>query len=92
MTDVDFFAGLDLGQANDFTALAILTRRCNDSLRPGQRPIYTLGHLERFPMGTPYREIFTVVRTMLRTPPVHGTIVAVDTTGVGSAVLELVIQ
>jgi hypothetical protein len=89
MTAVNYFAGLDLGQVNDFTALAILTRRANDCLRPGQRPVYALGYLERYPMGTPYREIFASVRTMLRSPPVHQTILAVDTTGVGQAVLEL---
>jgi hypothetical protein len=90
MSKVCCFVGLDLGQANDFTALAVLARPLVDSRKPWRlrRPPYTLGHLERFHMGTPYREIFAGLREMLCKPPLYRSIVAVDITGVGQAVVN----
>ena len=91
MNTVCSYVGLDLGQANDFTAMAVLTRpnvHCSPQWRFRQ-PSYTLGHLERFHMGTPYREIFAALRELLSKPPFYRAIVAVDKTGVGQAVADL---
>ena len=91
MGDIECIVGFDLGQANDFTALAVLTRPKVTARTPWhlRRPFYTLGHLQRFPMGTPYREIFASLREILCKPPLHRTIVAVDITGVGQAVVNM---
>ncbi len=49
----DFILGLDLGQAQDYTALGILER---DGSSKGDRE-YQLRHLDRFPLGTSYPAI-----------------------------------
>ena len=78
-----FFVGLDLGQAQDFTAAAILERP-----DPRER-VYAARHLQRWPLGTSYPEIVADVVQMVRrlTP---APILAVDATGVGRPVVESV--
>lgn len=87
-----YFVGLDLGQASDPTALAILERpNVAPGSPPGLRcPQYALRHLHRFPPGTPYQEVIETVRQLLRTPPLPGAEMVVDTTGVGRAVVSLI--
>jgi hypothetical protein len=86
-----YFVGLDLGQAQDFTALAVLQRPLvHPSDPPAQRrPTYALRHLQRFPLGTPYPEVVKAVLTLLRTPPLPGSVLVVDQTGVGRPVVDL---
>src|SRR5262245_15634737 len=86
-----YFMGLDLGQARDFTALAVLERPL---VQPGdppsqRRPAYALRHLHRFPLGTPYPEVAREVVRLLRTPPLPGALLTVDQTGVGRAVVDM---
>jgi hypothetical protein len=86
-----YFLGLDLGQASEPTALAVVERLI---VPPGaahdlRRPVQSLRHLQRFPPGTPYPEIIATVRQMLRTRPLIGATLIVDRTGVGQAVLNL---
>lgn len=86
-----YFVGLDLGQASEPTALAVLERPW---VHPGElpsrrRPTYALRHLRRFPPATPYPEVFEAVRDLLRAPPLPGSVLAVDQTGVGKAVVDL---
>lgn len=87
-----YIVGLDLGKAQDFTALAIL--EVGASTTPCQ-----LRHLARFPLGTPYTEIAASVKRLLESPPLvrysdtgtttsRATLV-VDATGVGAAVIEV---
>jgi hypothetical protein len=87
-----YFVGLDLGQAQDFTALAVLERPlvCRGDPRALRRPAYALRHLRRFPLGTPYPEVIEAVVRLLRTPPLAGTVLGVDQTGVGRAVVDLI--
>jgi hypothetical protein len=85
------FVGLDLGQAQDFTALAVLQR---PHVYPGdpparRRPDYALRHLQRFPLGTPYPEVVKAVLGLLRTPPLPGCVLVIDQTGVGRPVVDL---
>jgi hypothetical protein len=82
----DYYVGLDLGQAVDFTALAVLERPSS----AGHEPVYSLRHLRRFPLGTPYTEVVPAVVRLLGAPPLkeHVTLV-VDQTGVGRAVVDL---
>jgi hypothetical protein len=88
-----YFAGLDLGQAADYTALAVMERpRVTRQTRPeaGQwRPAYTLRHCARFELGTPYPNIVEQVTAMLGKPSVAGCALAVDQTGVGRPVVDL---
>ena len=87
MADVDFFAGLDLGQARDYTALAILQRTRE---YPGAEKRFAVRHLERFPLGTPYPEICRQLVSFFERPPLCGADLVVDVTGVGRAVLDMI--
>jgi phage FluMu gp28-like protein len=75
------FVGLDLGQASDFTAIAVLESDDSDPRT------YQLRHLDRW-RGVPYPQIVEKVRAIVdRLPP--GSVLAVDQTGVGAAVVDL---
>src|SRR5579862_7708918 len=88
-----FYIGLDLGQANEFTALAVLERpRVGLDTHPRlRRPAYALRDLRRFPVGTPYPEMFQDVLKLLSHPPLAclDTLLVLDQTGVGSAVMGM---
>jgi hypothetical protein len=80
-----YFVGLDLGQAQDYTALAILTRLW----QAGGKPPYAVPHLQRFPLGTPYPRIVSQVLDLLCTPQLRHSFVVADQTGVGRAVVDM---
>ena len=84
--------GLDLGQATDFTALAVLERPHVVPHAPieQRRPPYSVLHLRRFPPATPYPEMIAEVRDLMNTPPLPGAVLVIDETGVGWAVVQLV--
>jgi hypothetical protein len=83
-----FVLGLDLGQARDYTAISISARTEQD-----RKGIYALRHLERCRLGTPYPAIVRRVKhldRMIREAPHWGDCrVAVDATGVGRPVVDL---
>ena len=82
--DPFFVAGLDLGQAADYTAIAIL------EVVDGNPAAYHCRHLQRYPLGTPYPEIVGNVRTLLDDPTLRGRcLVVADATGVGAPVVDL---
>ena len=84
---IEFFVGLDLGQTTDPSAVAVLERR------GGAMPTYSLRHLQRFPLGTPYTTVATAVVKLTQTPPLRGRCaLEVDQTGVGRPVVELLRQ
>ena len=85
------FIGLDLGQAQDFTALAVLSRPKVTGREPpaDRQPPYAVPHLHRFPLGTPYPAIVAAVVELLRTPPLKGSMLVVDQTGVGRPVVDM---
>jgi hypothetical protein len=85
------FIGLDLGQAQDFTALAVVSRQRRDAYaeKEPMKPPYDLPYLKRFPLGTPYTEIIPFVIEMLQTPELTGSMLVVDYTGVGRAVGDM---
>jgi hypothetical protein len=85
------FIALDLGQAQDFTAIAVVSRPRRDdySEKEPAKPPYDLPYLKRFPLGTPYTEIIPFVYELLQTPELTGSLVLVDYTGVGRSVGEL---
>jgi hypothetical protein len=79
-----FFAGLDLGQAHDSTAVALLAREVECG-----RACYALRHLDRWPPGTPYPRIAEDVGRLLRDVPCWACRLVVDQTAVGRAVASL---
>ena len=86
-----YLVGLDLAQAGEYTALAVLERRAVQPHDPPdkRRPAYSLRHLHRFPLGTHYSRVGTTVRELLNKPPLPGCKLVVDQTGVGRAVVNL---
>ena len=86
-----YFVGLDLGQAQDFTALAVLARPrlTGRECLADRKPLYAVPYLKRFPLGTPYPVIVASVVDLLRTPRLHGSMLVVDQTGVGRAVVDM---
>jgi hypothetical protein len=50
---------------------------------------YAVRHLERLPLGTSYTAICDHLVALFATPPLTGTILAVDETGVGRPVVDL---
>jgi hypothetical protein len=89
-----YFIGLDLGMGADPTALAVLERRqLEPDDKPDQRqPPYALRHLHRFAPGTGFPAIGEEVLTLLKTPPLPGARLLIDYTGVGRAVLRLILN
>jgi hypothetical protein len=88
---LSYFIGLDLGQAADYTAAAVFERPAVQLGQP--EPDYALRHLQRFPLGTPDTEIVPAVAALLGRPPLCEalTYLAVDKTGVGAAVCDLLL-
>jgi hypothetical protein len=86
-----YFAGLDLGPAGEFTALAVLEQtRVADERRPGAfAKHYALRHLARWPPGTSYTTIADEIRPLYAAPPLAHSTLVVDVTGVGRSVLRL---
>ena len=85
-----YIAGLDLGQTTDPTALCILERPAPTSEKDDRRKVvYSVRHLQRFPLGTPYTDIVPAVAKIVDTPPLKGHVtLCVDQTGVGRAVVD----
>jgi hypothetical protein len=88
---VDFILGLDLGQAADYTALAIIERsRQPNAERPGALlSHYAVRHLKRWPLKTSYTTITEELKTLVARPPLSNPMLAVDQTGVGRAVVDM---
>jgi hypothetical protein len=88
--DIKYFTGLDLGQAAEFTGLAVLERTTGpDAEQPGRtQKRYAVRHLERFPLGTPFPEIGARLADMFSAPPLAHSTLMVDQTAVGQPVLN----
>ncbi|MDP2956297.1 MAG: hypothetical protein Q8N53_07740, partial [Longimicrobiales bacterium] len=87
---------MDLGQSRDPTALALLERaELTGAFDPAmfawrKEVALRLRYLERVPLGTPYPEIVERVRRTTRSRDLAGRChVAVDATGVGRPVVDL---
>jgi hypothetical protein len=77
-----FYLGVDLGQRHDPTAIAVVERMDQSSLR--------VRHLERVPLGTPYPGVVARVREIARHRNLLGNCaLAVDGTGVGAPVVDM---
>src|SRR5437868_4626163 len=84
----DYFLGCDLGQSQDFTALAALERTQAEGTRPGTWT-YTVRGLKRFELGSRYPSIVRDVVELVSTKPLAGCVLGIDQTGVGAAVVDM---
>ena len=90
----DLFAGLDLGKKRDFTAVAVLERSIERRApSPGSSSyrdvaFYTLRQLDRVRQES-YEDVADKVAQLLRLRIMRGAVLAVDETGVGSAVTDM---
>ena len=91
-----YFLGLDLGQRRDPAGLVLVERaevfleldRVTFERRRALR--FRIGFLERVRLGTPYPDVVDRVREVVRRPALAGRVtVAMDATGVGAPVLEM---
>jgi len=88
MIEKRFFVGLDLGQAQDYTAISILEQRWSDQPRGYN---YDLRYLDRF-RGVPYPEVVKKVAILVRSPKIMGSeppVLVVDKTGVGAPIVDM---
>jgi hypothetical protein len=92
-----YFAGLDLGQAHDYTALAVVeaaeTRGEWDAAQycHKRNRELRLRHLERMALGQPYPAMVARTAHVMRSGALSGAAryLAVDATGVGRPVVDL---
>jgi hypothetical protein len=78
-----FFIGLDLGQANDYTAVAVIER-----LKP-EGDAYHVRHLERV-RGMPYPAIVDKILKMMESPLLkRNAALVIDQTGCGRPVFDM---
>ena len=86
---MNFLLGVDLGQAQDFTALCILERSSTHD--DNDAPVYAARHLERLPIGTPYPVQVARVKALHDRLKAEGHEVrlVVDQTGVGRPVVDM---
>lgn len=92
-----YYCGIDLGQAQDHTAIAVVERA--RVVRPERDPVtwsfaretfWHVRYAERIPLGAPYPDIVEHVRGLVKRAPLAGQVtVIVDGTGVGAPVVEL---
>src|SRR5262245_5224609 len=91
MAPDDFFVvGLDLGQSADYTAAAVnhVTHIPAPAGPEGEWvKVHAVRHLERWPLLTSYLDVVADVRRMLER--LEGATLAVDKTGVGTAVVDV---
>lgn len=64
-----YLIGLDLGEAQDYTAITILKQFLNSETHETH---YEIPQLERVPLGTPYRQIGEYVKGILESAQVSG--------------------
>lgn len=88
MAENRFFVGLDLGQAQDYTALSVIEQRWNEVAR---RYEYDLRYLDRA-RGEPYPSVVKKVSAMMNSQSIVGIEpprLILDKTGVGAPVADM---
>jgi len=84
-----YFVGLDLGQSQDFSAIAVMERHGTAK----DNYVFHCRHLERWKLRTSYPSIVADTVRMMNSPPMQSgrtrPMLAVDATGVGAPVIDL---
>ncbi len=99
-TVLRYFLGIDLGQRQDHSAIAILerhTRLTGDrdpvTYQPYEKTTLVLRHIERFPLNTPYTSLIWKIKDLLANPNIERDHrIAIDATGVGGPFLDFLRQ
>lgn len=85
-----YFVGLDLGQAQDYTAVAVVERPTIRYDFSGPLNQLHVRHLQRFRLGTSYPDVVEATKKILTSSPLQGrAALVVDATGVGRPVVDL---
>jgi len=91
-----YFVGVDLGQTQDFTAIAVVERselkgEWEAAMWAWRKEVMLrLRYLERMPLGTPYPEVVERVVRVTRSASLAGRChLAVDGTGVGRPIVDM---
>lgn len=79
-----YFVGLDLGQARDYSALAVL-----EVEGFGLHAILRVRHLQRWKLRTSYPQICEETCVLLHREPLQSAPLIVDATGVGRPIVDL---
>lgn len=83
-----FYIGVDLGQRQDYTALAIVERE--HATQRIVSPPMLVRRVQRVALGTPYPRVVEMIRETVREPKLAGRcVVVVDGTGVGAPVVDM---
>jgi hypothetical protein len=99
----DFFAGIDVGQVNDWTAISVIERiravprpdvhrTVVEEARQEARATPTrldLVHLQRIPLGTYYPKQVEIIANLLQQPILSGVTSYMDITGVGRGPFDM---
>jgi hypothetical protein len=84
-----YFVGLDLGQSQDFSAIAVMERHGTTK----DNYVFHCRHLERWKLRTPYPAIVADTVRMMNSSQMQSgrtrPMLAVDATGVGAPVIDL---
>ena len=101
MTHAEYYVGLDLGQKQSFTAIAVVERSLEREevrnpiyytleWREMTEPRIAVRHLERIPLGTSYCDVVERVRELVLHDALRGRVkLVVDGTGPGVPVVDL---
>jgi hypothetical protein len=89
---MSYVIGLDLGQAADPSALAVLEREEKVAAGGAAEAHHACRALKRWPLGTSYPSIVKDVGEVLGKPGLGGAALVVDATGVGRPVVDLLRQ
>jgi len=91
-----FVVGLDLGQQNDYTAVALLERvdhyqgQSHYDYTHRVRSSLAVRFLERFPLGISYAKIAERIRDLINSPVLQDRArLVIDATGVGAPVVDM---
>jgi hypothetical protein len=81
-----YYIGLDLGQTNDYSALAVVSAPVAGT---GEDDVLSLPHLQRYRLNTPYPDIVAALSRFASAVPLTRAPLIVDQTGVGRPIVDL---
>jgi hypothetical protein len=88
MPEPKYFIGLDIGQAQDYTALVVLERHLPRHGASKHESICHIPQITRFQLGTKYPDIVQFLSEKMKNAPDYTKLI-VDCTGVGQGVFEM---